>query len=507
MRRSLYPGRCLAASFLTLTCVAVQAQPAAPAKSQNRAATSEQQAAKGPQFVDGIAAVVNKQVITLRQVDAEAAIVRKQMQSQNIPVPEPEALRRQVLQRLISAELERQEAQRLGIRIGDAQIDEAVKSIAARNNISIERLRQEVQRTGMTWDIYRDTMRQEIRRDLLRQRAVDPTIVISDAEVDAFLRSQGQNLRASAPQPAAAPQAQAQPEPQPTAAPRVLGLAQILVKVPEGAGPSQVQELRAKAEQLLARLRSGADFAGVAASSSDGPEALEGGNMGVRPTEGWPDLFLQATRSLKPGEISGIIQSGNGFHILKVTTHGQPPARRAAAPSQQAPAPAPQASPLAQQGPMMVTQTRARHILIKTNQVTTDEQAKTRLEQVRQRIVNGESFEDMAKRYSEDSSAPLGGDLGWLTPGETVPPFQRAMDALEPGQISEPVQSQFGWHLIEVLERRTQDMEEEFKRMRARQILFERRAEPAFEDWLNRLRGESYIDNRLDPRFNQNVRR
>lgn len=500
MRRSLHLGRWFAASVTAFACTATLAQPA----SSGRQAAAAQPAAapSGPQFVDGIAAVVNKQVITLRQVDAEVAVVRRQMEAQKIPVPSAEIMRRQVLQRLINEELERQEANRLGIRITDTQVNEAVNSVAARNNITPERLRQEVERTGMTWDVYRETISDDLRRDLLRQRTVDPTIVISESEIDAFLRSQGENLRPAA--PAAAAQA---PAPQPAAVPRVLGLAQILVQVPESASPSQVQELRAKAEQLLAQARSGADFAGLAASSSDGPEALEGGNMGVRPTEGWPDLFLQATRNLKPGEVSNIVQSGNGFHILKVTTHGDQPQRSASQPAQ-APAPAPQqASPFAQQGPMMVTQTRARHILIKTSQVTNDDQARTRLEQLRERIVNGESFEDMAKRYSEDASAPLGGDLGWLTPGETVPPFQRAMDALEPGQISEPVQSQFGWHLIEVLERRTQNMEEEFKRMRARQILFERRAEPAFDDWLNRLRGEAYIDNRLDPRQNQAPRR
>lgn len=155
---------------------------------------------------------------------------------------------------------------------------------------------------------------------------------------------------------------------------------------------------------------------------------------------------------------------------------------------------------------MIVTQTRARHILIKTSKIATDEQAKTRLEQLRQRLIHGESFEDLAKRYSEDVSAPQGGDLGWLTPGETVPAFEQVMNTLQPGQVSEPVRSQFGWHLIRVEERRNKNMEDEFKRMQARQILFQRRVEPAFEDWLNRLRGEAYIDNRLDPQANASRR-
>lgn len=478
--------------------VSVQALAATPAKGQGQAAPSSQ-------FVDGIAAVVNKQVITLRQVQEEADIARRQMQRQGIPVPPEETLRRQVLQRLINLEVERQEAARLGIQVTDQQVAEAVKTVAGRNNLTEARLRQEVERTGVSWPVYLRNLRHDIRRDLLRQRAVDSTIRVSEAEVDAFLRSQAAQagVQASAPTPQPAP-ARA---PQPQAGPAILGLGQILVQVPENASASQVRELRAKAEDLLRQVRGGADFAGLAASSSDGPEALEGGNMGVRPADGWPDLFLQATRNLQAGQVSDIVQSGNGFHILLVTTRGQnaPAPDTAPPPAPQAGAPAPNL--LAQSGPMMVTQTRARHILVKTSQVMTDDQARQRLEQLRQRLVNGESFEALAKRYSEDSTAPLGGDLGWLSPGETVPGFERAMDALEPGQISPPVQSQFGWHLIEVLERRTEDMADEYRRMRARQILFERQVEPAFEEWLSRVRGEAYIDNRLDPSANRNVRR
>src|SRR5690606_16128863 len=201
---------------------------------------------------------------------------------------------------------------------------------------------------------------------------------------------------------------------------------------------------------------------------------------------------------------SNIVQSGNGFHILKVLTRGQPQGQPvepdvspSAAMGQGAPT-APQ-----QQGPMMVTQTHARHILIKTTAVVSDQQAETRLAQLRQRILNGESFEDLAKRYSNDASAPQGGDLGWLTPGETVPAFERAMNALEPGQVSQPIQSQFGWHLIQGIERRTKGRQNEFRGMQARRILSQRRVAPAFEDWLSQLRGEAYIDNRLDPASNR----
>lgn len=461
-------------------------------------------AQQSQEFVDGIAAVVNQKVITLQQVNAEARLAQEQLQRQKIPVPDYAVLQKQVLQRMITEEVERQEADRLGIHVSDAQAEQAVQTVAQRNKISVSRLRQEVEKSGVSWDAYMKNLRQEVRMDLLRQRAVDSTINISDAEIDAFLKNQGGQLPA-APQ-APQMQQQAQPAPAQQSGPQVLGLAQILVAVPEGSSSSQVQALRKKAESLLARVRGGADFAGVAAASSDGPEALSGGELGVRPPSGWPDLFLQATEKLQPGETSAIIQSGNGFHILKVLTRGQAAGGRTAAAPAPGPGPANPPVPQQAQGPMMVTQTHARHILIKSSKVMSDEKAETRLNQLRQRILNGEKFEDLAKRSSEDVSAPQGGDLGWLTPGETVPAFEQAMNALEPGQISQPVKTQFGWHLIQVLERRTKNMENEFKRMQARQILFQRRAEPAFEDWLGQLRSQAYIDNRLDPQSNRTRR-
>ena len=259
--------------------------------------------------------------------------------------------------------------------------------------------------------------------------------------------------------------------------------------------------LRKKAEGLLARAKRGDDFASLAAASSDGPEALQGGVMGVRPLDGWPDLFVKAVGNLQKGQVSALIQSGNGFHIIKVLDRGtaQPaPARTARAPAPARAAAEVPAAARAQPASTQVTQTRARHILIKTSTVMSDQLARQRLEQVRQRLVAGDAkFEDMARQYSQDSTAPQGGELGWLNPGETVPPFESAMNALQPGEISQPVQSPFGWHLIQVEERRQHDATDEMARMKARQILFERRAQPAFEDWLDQLRAQAYVDNRL----------
>lgn len=453
-------------------------------------------AASSQQFVDGIAAIVNKQVITLKQVNTEVADVAQNLKLQDIPIPEHAVLQRQVLQRMIVEELQRQEAQRLGIQVADAQLQRGIESIAQRNNISVDELRKAVE-VNMPWERYLEGVRKEISFDLLRQRQVDSTINISDAEVDAFLRNQGRTLRVpGASAPVSAPQQQT--------APRVLGLAQILVAVPERAGSAEVNQLQNRAEQLLAQLQAGADFAGLAASSSDGPQALEGGMMGVRPVEGWPDLFIEATKGLQAGQVSRVFRSGQGFHILKVLTLGDEPRAAQAQPQQDFSV---AGQPQLEQGPMIVTQTHARHILVRTNQITSDEQAEQRLRQLRDRLLGGESFQEMARRHSDDATAPQGGDLGWLSPGETVPAFEQIMNALQPGEISEPFKSPFGWHIVEVLERRNQDMGQEYQRMQARQLLFQRRIEPAVDQWLNELYGEAYVDNRLDPQANRNAQR
>lgn len=521
--RRLHSLRRLSGSALLLAlCAALPAAHAAeqagrPANNGAKAAPAGQQKAapaapapKGEQFVDGIAAVVDKDVITLRELRDASIRISSELKSRGIQVPDDQTLQHQVLQRLIMERVQRHEADRLGIRVDDAQVDQAIQTIAGRNKITPAQLRAEIEKSGTNWDAYRKSLREEIRTDRLRQRAVDSTIVISDTEVDAFLKDQRRNPAFGvSPEAAAQPQAQeAQQAPAPEQAaapsgPMLYALAQILVRVPEGSSPEQLAALRKKAEEVLARAKRGDDFASLAAAASDGPEALQGGVMGVRPLDGWPDLFVKAIGNLQKGDVSGLIQSGNGFHIIKVMDRGtaQPaPSRTARAPAP-APAPQPAARPQApaQQGPTEVMQTRARHILIKTSTVMSDETARQRLEQVRQRLVAGDAkFEDMARQYSQDATAPQGGELGWLNPGETVPPFEAAMNALKPGEISPPIQSPFGWHLIQVEERRQHDVTDELARMKARQILFERRAQPAFEDWLDQLRAQAYVDNRLE---------
>ena len=478
--------------------------------------------AAGEQEIDGIVAVVNKDVITQRELNARVRQAKGELSLQKVPLPPSNVLESQILQRLITERLEAQEAARLKIVVTDEMVKQAIDMITARNKMTAEQMRKQIESSGVTWNEYRGMIRREIMLERLRQRVVDSTIIISDAEVDANLREQkarqegglvsalarpgaGQPPQAAPPQQAAPQQASAPNQP------AILGLAQILVRVPEGASPDQVKALRARAQEILARLKAGESFDQVATAMSDGPEAARGGDMGARPVEAWPDLFVNAVANVRDGSVSGIIQSGNGFHILKVMGRAggaaAAPARAAAPPQPQPqpqPAPARGQPPAAPQGPMNVEQTKARHILIKTSEIVPDDIARQRLAQLRDRIVQGgESLEELAKRYSNDASAPQGGDLGWLSPGETVPPFEQAMNALKIGEVSQPVKSQFGWHLIRVDARRTQDMAEQFQRNQVRQRLFQQRAESAFEAWLQQVRNQSYIDNRLEKRQRQ----
>ena len=461
-------------------------------------------AATSSQEADAIVAVVNKDVITRRELDVRAQQIKADLTRQRAPLPPDEVLQSQLLQRLITERLQSQEAKRLNLEVNDQVLKAALDGIAQRNKMTAAQLRSQIEGAGVAWADYNEMIKREVLVDRLRQRVVDSTILITDAEVDAFLREQKARqtggLLSTAPAQVVAPPPP--PAPKPKAAPiqpAVMGLAQILVRVPEDSSEDEIKALRAKAQALLARLRKGESFEAVAKASSEGPEASRGGDMGGRLVTDWPDLFLKAVAGVGDGQISNIIQSGNGFHILKVLGRagGAPPPEPVA---QQAPTPpAPGAGVPAPQGPMMVEQTRARHILIKTTAVVTPEIAKQKLDQVRERIVDGkESFSDLAKRISNDTSAPQGGSLGWLNPGETVPPFEQAMKKLKIGEVSEPVQTNFGWHLIVVDERRTQDMAEQFQRNQVRQRLFAQRSEASFEAWLQHVRNSSYIDNRLE---------
>ncbi|WP_246129224.1 peptidylprolyl isomerase [Verticiella sediminum] len=424
------------------------------------------------QVADAIVAVVNNDVITRRELGQRVMAARASLKEQGIREPATEVLERQVLDRMITDLVQLQEADRAGVRVSDEQLEMAIRRIAEQNNTSVQQMRAEIESGGVSWNEYRAELRRQVRMNRVREQEVDRNIFISEAEVDSFLAEQAAQFSGGAKPMAGGNGA--------------LHLAQILVRVPEGSSPEQINALRQRAQQVLAQARSGVDFAQLAAGASDGDEALRGGDLGVRPTVGWPDLFLQATSKLQPGQVSDIVQSGNGFHILKVVAREG----EAATPSTLLPPPG---------GPERVTQYKARHILMRVTPARSDEQARAQLQALSERATLGKvPFADLARQYSDDSSAPQGGDLGWVSPGETVPEFERAMQSLQPGQISEPIRSQFGWHLIQLEDTRVQDVGDQNRRMQARQILFQRKIEPAWEEWVGVLRSGAYIDNRLN---------
>ena len=403
--------------------------------------------------VDRIVAVVNSEVITALQLQARIAQAKRQLQRQGVELPPDEVLERQLLERLIVERAQVQLAQESGMRVDDATLGRAIERIADNNKLSPDQLRAALEQDGVSWDRFRDEIRTEILLTRLREREVDSRVVVTDAEIDNFIANN--------------PDAFSGQE---------FAVAHILLRTPEGASPEQIEAVARRAEQVMARLRSGEDFARVAAEVSDAPDGLSGGSLGWRPLDRLPALFADAVRRMQPGETSPVMRSAAGLHIVRLVE-----VRGGGADAVQ-----------------QLEQTRARHILIKTSEVLSDAEAEARLLALRERVLNGADFGELAKASSADLSAAKGGDLGWLNPGDTVPEFERAMNALQAGEVSEPVRSPFGWHLIQVIERRIQDVTDERKRNAARQALRQRKGEQSYEDWLRQLRDSTYVDYRLE---------
>ena len=402
--------------------------------------------------LDGIVAVVNDDVIVRSELQAEIDLVLPELQSRGTAVPSRDVLEKQVLERLILKRLQLQQAERLGIEVDDAMLTEAIGNIAARNGLSPEELRMTLEQGGINYDDFREDTRAQIVATQLQQAAVMRGIRVSDAEVDRFLEREGDSLIQR----------------------REVRLQHILVALPDAPSPAQVAAARVKAENILGRLRTGADFASIAAAESDGRRALDGGDLGWFPMAEVPTLAVDASQTLNKGEISDPIQSPSGFHLIKIAD-------------------------IKGDDPEPVSQTHARHILIRTSELVSDDDAKRRLEQLRMRIVGGDDFGTLARAHSDDTGTALkGGDLDWVDPGDTVPEFEKVMDALAPSEVSEPFKSPFGWHIVQVLERRRQDTTDALMRMKAEEALRRRKAEEATEIWLRQLRDEAYVDLRLD---------
>ena len=405
--------------------------------------------------LDRIVAVVNSDVVTRLDLDEQIKVATQQLKRQGTPLPARDVLERQLLERLITAKVLTQTAKETGLRVDDTQLQRSIERIAQENKATPEGFRKTLEGEGIDFNRFREELRNEILITRLKEREVDSKILITDAEIDNYLKNQlGQAGKDDE-----------------------YNLSHILVLVPEQASPEKIQAKRVIADKALEQLKGGADFRQVSAGVSDAQNALDGGALGWRPAAKLPQIFVDAVKNMKVGDVSPVLRSANGFHIIKLTDKR------------------------GNDSPIIIQQTHARHILIRLNEVVSESEAKQRLTNLKERVENGTSFTELARLQSEDASASRGGDLGWLSPGDTVPEFERAMNALEPGKVSDPVQSPFGWHLIQVVERRNEDMSKERQRVLARQSIRTRKGDEAYQEWVRQQRDRAYVEMRLeDPR-------
>ncbi len=417
-------------------------------------AQSPRRQAGEPLPADRIVAVVNDEVITLFELRTRLDMALTQLQKQGTPLPPRDVLERQMLERLVIDKVQLQHARDTGLRVDDAQLEQALQRIAANNKMLLSQFRAALQKDGIPFAKFREDIREEMTIARVREREVENKIAISEGEIDNYLSDD--SAKGSGKEEYEA--------------------AHILLRSPESASPEQIQKLKAKADQVLERLRKGEDFDQLAAAYSDAPDALKGGNLGLRPLERMPAIFSEVVVKLKVGEVAPMLRSPNGFHIVKLVSKGGGVAMPA------------------------VQQTHVRHILIKVNEVVSESDAKHKLTVLYERIKNGNSFAELARLFSQDGLASKGGDLGWIYPGDTVPEFEQTMNQLPLGEVSQPVKSPFGFHLIEVLERRVQDVSVDRQRSAARQVLRGRKMDEAYQDWLRQARDRAYVEIRLEER-------
>lgn len=427
--------------------------PGLTAPQSGAAAETESPSAGRDSRSQRIIAVVNDEIITGWDLQARSELAARQLRQSSVPIPPEDVFRRQMLDRLIEERILLQQARDAGIAIPDTQVDAALGRIAEANKLDASRFKDAVERDGINWKQFREQIRSEMTMVALREREVDSKVVITDQEVD--------NAIANAPPSAADAGAE-------------YLVAHILVRVPSGASQDEIARKYYRTQQVMEAVRRGRDFQQLAVSYSEAPDSVHGGGLGWRTAQRLPGLFTEVVPRMQVGQTSDILRSANGFHVIKL---------------------------LDKRGsttPAVIRRTHARHILIKTTEGTSVAEATRTLTALRERLVNGENFEALAKVHSQDFSGVRGGDLGWINPGETVPEFEKAMNALQPGEISAPVQSQFGVHLIQVIERKDEDLSDQRGRIEARQALRERKVEEAFQDWVRQLRDRAYVENRLD---------
>ncbi|MDO9449748.1 MAG: peptidylprolyl isomerase [Rugosibacter sp.] len=409
-----------------------------------------------PVEIDRIVAVVNDEVITLQELKSRLASIERQMHEQNVALPPRHVIERQMLDRMISDRVQLQDAKESGLSVTDGELDDTIQRIAASNKLTLTAFREALEKDGISWGRFREEIRSEITLARLREREVTRRTSISDGEIDNYINNPDSGAKSDN---------------------VAVNISHIVLRVPENPTPDQLMRIGVRAQSALDQIRRGEDFAKIAASFSEAPDGLKGGALGLRPLDRLPELYADTVKKLQPGEVSDVLRSPAGFHIIKLTEKH-----------------AGEINPLA----VATKQTHARHILIKVNELVSAAEAEHTMLSLKERLDNGADFADLARQYSNDLSASKGGDLGWLYAGDTVPEFEAAMDALQINQVSAPVQSPFGFHLIQVLERRTGELSIERQRMIARQVLRERKADEVYQDWVRQLRDRAYVEDRLE---------
>jgi len=402
--------------------------------------------------LDRIIAVVNDDVIMKSELEERLRTIEGQLQEQGTPVPPRTILEKQVLDRLILTKLQVQMADETGIRVDDETLNRTISNIAADNKVSLDEFRKILEADGYSYEKFREDIRGEILISRLRQRQVDNRVVVTEREVENYLATQEQ-------------QGEVEIE---------YRLRHILIALPDAPSARQMEEAQTRAQHVWDELKAGGDFVQLAATYSNGPQALDGGDLGWRKAGQVPTLFADFVAGMQKGDISEVIRSPGGFHIIKLDD-------------------------VRDSQKVVVTQTHARHILIRPDELVKTEDAKLRLEQLRLRISGGDDFAELAKGHSHDSvSAAEGGDLGWTSPGDLDPDFEQVMNALKPGEVSQPFQTQYGWHIVQVLERREHDSTEDVKRAKARDAIRARKLDEARDSWLREMRDEAYVEYRLE---------
>lgn len=404
--------------------------------------------------IDRIIAIVNNDVITANELDNRMVETKQQLAAQQIKLPPDEVLRKQLLERLVIEQIQVQLAAQTGIRVTDQDVEQAIRTIANRNKMSIEALYETVRHQGFDRAAYHEQIRNQMAIQQLVEREVTSQVSVSESEISNFLESRQSRTQGD----------------------NEYNLSHIYIPIPESATAEQISAAKTRADEVQRKIKAGADFAQAAVTYSQGPDALKGGAIGWKSAGQLPELFVTTLAKMRPGEVSDVLRGPNGFHILLLND------QRGSATAEEA-----------------VQETHARHILLRPSEIQSLDEARNTLTRLRERISQGEDFAALARSFSEDTvSAANGGDLGWVRPKQLVPAFEQAMNALQPGQLSEPVRTPFGLHLIQVLERRQQKVIGEHARITAREQIQARKADDRYEQWMRQLRDEAYVEYLLE---------